>query len=566
MNRLTFKALQIFIFLMLSHALSAQKYEWTKTCGGNSYDYAESSTIDASGNIYTCGVFRDIVDFDPSSGVDNHTVNGNQDVYIQKLDSSGNFIWVKTFGGPDPDWIKSISVDSDGNVYTIGYFKGTLDLDPSSGVDNHTSNGSWDIFVQKLSPAGNFIWAKTFGGTNVDYGLGVAVDRNGSVYSTGSYSNSVDFDPSTGIDNHISNGESDVFIQKLDSSGNFQWAKTFGGTDGDLGAAITSDNIGNVYTTGNFTGIVDFDPSGSNIQTANGNTDVFIQKIDSSGNFVWVKTFGGADSDISSSITVDGNGNVFSAGNFSGTVDFDPAAGTYNQTSYGASDIYIQKLNSSGMYLWAKTVGGTNADFGFSIAVDTGGNAYTTGIFQGTIDLDPSADISSHASKGSSDVFILKLDQMGAFMWARTFGGTDGDLGQSISVDDIGNTFTTGSFASIIDGDPSTAIDNYTSNGSTDIFIHKLSYDPNPHSSVKTAFGSYIGIYPNPSDGHFTVDLGEKYRSINMRITDVTGRLIKSQEYSNAQILDLSIKEPKGVYILTLESEEHKAVIRLMLK
>jgi hypothetical protein len=282
-----------------------------------------------------------------------------------------------------------------------------------------------------------------FGGTDDDSGNAIAVDSIGNVYTTGTFIGTVDFDPGAGTANLVSAGSSDVFISKLDSSGNYVWAKRFGGTDSDEGFSITLDSSGNVYTTGIFRSTVDFDPGdGIANLTSAGNTDVFVSKLNSSGNLVWAKKFGGTSPDEGKSIAIDSTGNVYTTGTFRGTVDFDPGAGTANLVAAGGNsdiDVFISKLDTSGNYVWAKGFGGTDIDSGRSIAVDTNGNVYTTGIFRSTADFDPGAGTTNLTSAGGPDVFISKLDSSGNFVWAKRFGGTSGEYGVAIDLDSTGN-------------------------------------------------------------------------------------------------------------------------------
>ncbi|MEA3496366.1 MAG: SBBP repeat-containing protein, partial [Bacteroidota bacterium] len=322
--------------------------------------------------------------------------------------------WAKQIRGTYNDEGNSITTDAAGNVYTTGYFSGTADFDPGTGTTNLTSAGIYDIFIQKLDPAGNLLWVKKMGGTSNDYGSSITTDATGNVYTIGTFRYIVDFDPGDGTTNLISAGYSDIFIQKLDSAGNFLWAKQMGGTSHDYGSSITTDATGNVYTTGYFSGTADFDPgTGTTNLTSAGRDDIFIQKLDPAGNLLWVKKMGGTSHDDGYSITTDVAGNVYTTGSFIGTADFDPGAGTTNLTSAGYYDIFIQKLDSAGNLLWAKQMGGTDYDVGHSITTDATGNVYTTGQFKETVDFDPGTGTSNLTSAGYYDIFIQKLDSAG---------------------------------------------------------------------------------------------------------------------------------------------------------
>lgn len=191
--------------------------------------------------------------------------------------------WTKTFGGSLNDNSHSVSSDLSGNVYVAGTFKDTVDFDPGTGTDIHSSHGKHDVFVQKLDANGNFQWAKTFGSTESDYCHGITTDAANNVYITGIYQLSVDFDPSSGIDTITSNGQSDVFLHILDENGNYQGAKTFGGLSYDSGVVLAIDNSNNIFLSGVFSSnTVDFDPgNGVDTLSTNGSYDVFLMKLSS---------------------------------------------------------------------------------------------------------------------------------------------------------------------------------------------------------------------------------------------------------------------------------------------
>ena len=254
-------------------------------------------------------------------------------------------------------------------------------------------------------------WAKQMGGTSTDNGSSITVDGAGNVYTTDSFFETVDFDPGAGTFNLTSNGVFDIFISKLDAAGNFVWAKQMGGTESDGAQSMAVDDAGNVFTSGYFRGTADFDPGAGTFSfTSAGDSDVFISKLDASGNFVWAKQIGGIGFEDAVSIKVDPIvGNVFTAGGFTETVDFDPGAGTFNLTSNGALDIFISKLDGSGDFAWALQMGSTKNDDCLSISLDNAGNIHSTGYFEETVDFDPGTGSLDLTSTGGFDIFIQKL-------------------------------------------------------------------------------------------------------------------------------------------------------------
>jgi hypothetical protein len=416
------------IDIFISKSDSSGNFVWAKAIGGTGWDQGICTTIDPSGSgyVYTTGNFQGIVDFDPGAGIFNLTSIGPNDFFISKLDSSGNFIWAKQMGGTDAASSSSIAIAPSGSsdVYTTGSFYGTIDFDPGPGVFNLTSTGNSDIFISKLDSSGNFLWAKGMEGTGAisyDRGVSIAVDPagSGSLYTTGQFQETIDFDPGVGVFNLTSSGHSyDIYICKLDSSGNFLWAKQMGGTDSDWGQSVAIDPEGNsVYTIGTFEGTVDFDPGAGIFNlTSVGFLDTFISKLDSSGNFTWVKVIGGVSYEYGESITIDpaGSGDIYTTGTFQDTVDFDPGTGVFILTTGGIGDpdIYISKLDSSGNFVWAKSAGEYyHYEYSSSIALDASGNTYITGSFDGTSIAFGNITLMNADSNGTySDIFIAKLN------------------------------------------------------------------------------------------------------------------------------------------------------------
>jgi hypothetical protein len=232
-------------------------------------------------------VFRGTVDFDPGPGVDAHKSNGAGDIFLSKFNSNGEFQWARTWGGSYSDWSDGVAIYGNGNAYITGSFQDNVDFDPGSGVDEHTSNGNYDIFLSKFDSTGEFQWARTWGGVDGDAGWGTTIDGNGNVYITGCFSDIVDFDPGPGINEHTSNGGYyDIFLSKFDSDGEFQWARTWGGVYKDTGYGVAIDGSGNAYVVGWFNYTADFDPGPSiDLHTSNGEWDAFLSKFPPDGNW-----------------------------------------------------------------------------------------------------------------------------------------------------------------------------------------------------------------------------------------------------------------------------------------
>lgn len=330
--------------IFISKLDAAGNFVWAKKIGASDNDGGVSVAVDAIGNIYTSGFFRDTVDFDAGLGTFTLAAKGDYDTFITKLDATGNFIWAKAIGGIGLDFSYATAIDPLGNSYTAGWFDGTMDFDPGVGTFNLTSAGSSDIFIVKLNSAGNFVWAKAMGSPLVDNPNSIAIDKSGNVITTGSFSGIADFNPGSGTFTIAAVGANDVFISKLDGAGNFIWAKTIGGTNSDDGNSLTTDAFKNVYSTGNFVGTCDFDPGIASFNLNATGSGAYISKLDSAGNFVWAKIIDGTGTDGAYGLTLDNSGNIYTVGAFENTVDFDPNTGTSYLVSNGVTDIFIQKL------------------------------------------------------------------------------------------------------------------------------------------------------------------------------------------------------------------------------
>jgi hypothetical protein len=169
------------------------------------------------------------------------------------------------------------------------------------------------------------------------------------------------------------------------------WARTWGGSSDDWGYSVAVNGSGDEYVTGLFHG------------------GVFLSKFDSSGTFVWARTWSGS----SSGVAVDGSGNVYVTGIFSGTsVDFNPDPPPVDpHSSNGSWDVFLSRFDSSGTFVWARTWGGSDNDTGYDVAADGSGNVYVTGWFQGTsVDFDPDPTaVDLHSSNGAYDAFLSKF-------------------------------------------------------------------------------------------------------------------------------------------------------------
>jgi hypothetical protein len=324
---------------------------WAKSVGGSTNDIGQAIAVDASGSVYTTGLFHQTVDFDPGPEVFNLTGGNNEDIFVTKFDADGDFVWARVIvGTADNDAGTGIAVDAAGNVYVTGFFSGTVDFDPGQDLLNLTSAGGADVFLTKLNSDGDLLWARAMGGPGYDQGLAIALDAGGNAHITGRFVETSDFDPEAATFNLTSAGLNEAFVAKLDTDGKLLWAKSMGGVETDFGNAIAIDNEGNVHTCGLFSGIADFDP-GSNVSNlaSAGGWDIYVSKLDADGNYLWARNMGGASNDEGTGVALDASGNVLSTGYIGGgSADFDPSSGLFELNGGGVFSVFISKLNSYG--------------------------------------------------------------------------------------------------------------------------------------------------------------------------------------------------------------------------
>ncbi len=438
-------ATHFFVFIIDSNIYS-QEFQWAKSIGGEAIDQAEMIKVDQEENVYVVGFFMNTVDFDKGPMVYELTASGESDIFILKLDKLGNFIWARSMGGVKLDSPYSMDLDSDGNIYIVGEYADSVDFDPGPKAYFLKSTGNSDAFIVKLNKNGQFVWAKSWGGLFFDSASSICVDPSGNILIAGAFVSTVDFDSGPGVFNLISYGFSDGFITKIDPHGNFIWAKSLQGTSSfssitsDLNENIfATGTYENKVDFDPGAGIFQI--------VSKGKTDIFILKLNSKGEYVWAKSIGGNLVDNGSDIIISPLGNIYCVGRFSQIVDFDPGNQNYELHANGIYDMYILKLSSLGEFIWVKQIGGYDFIDASSIKLDVHENLYVCGQFGSRVDFDPGPDnyyLTSTLS--SSDNFILKLDINGKFNWASKFGGSDRDNALYIEITNDDFIYLVGSY------------------------------------------------------------------------------------------------------------------------
>jgi len=465
------------------------EFAWAASMGGRCHDEGRAITVDAAGNVYTTGYYQGTVDFDPGPGQFLMTPVNFHDVFVQKLDASGALVWARSIGGTGGQAANGIALDPWGNIVVTGWFQGTVDFDPGPASYFLTSTRGQDGFVLKLDPHGNFIWVQNTTGGGKVVSRAVAVTATGDIYTAGYFDSASIIDAATGAVLGYGSGDNDIFVKQLDPDGRLVWAQTLGGSGCDTAQGIALDDEGNVYVTGRFSGSVDFAPGhGSHILSAQNDSDIFVLKLDADGQFGWAAATSGADH-WSREIAVDHAGNVYTTGAFLGTADFDPGPSNHFLVSEGGYEAFVQKLDTHGNLIWARSLGGSASAIGWGLAVDAYQNVFVTGRYRNSKKFGAESAFFGRQPVGCQDAFLLKLDVDGELKWVHSAGGTGQTTALAVTVDDIGNVYATGGFTRTSDFAIGFGGDRHRSSCGRAIFVTKLS---DPESMAEEADDDFL--------------------------------------------------------------------------
>lgn len=385
---------------------------WTKVWGGSQIDNASAIAIDDSDNIYVAGTFSVSVDLDPGPGTDIHDcVNYAHDPFLSKFDTDGNYIWGVDWGGEKNDFVYGLGFDLYDNIIITGSFWINADFDPGINEVIHTAAGRNDAFLLVLDPNGEYIISYTWGGAGEDKCNGIIGDSNDNFYVTGDFEYTVDLNPTSGTFNVTSSGSSDIFLTKFNTSGQFVSAVKWGGTGQDIASGVGIDSSDFLYIAGSFENTVDFDPgAGVQQRSSNGDSDIYLSKLNNSLTFLWVRTWGGLGSDRCFDVMTLPSGDCYVTGSFVQSVDFDTSASEWYLSSNGFDDIFMSKFTGNGDFISAMSTGGTLSDRAYCVHADESQKVYLTGSYEGLNDFNPGKPVDDHLSNGYGDVFLMSLD------------------------------------------------------------------------------------------------------------------------------------------------------------
>lgn len=551
--------------------------------GSAGMEYGKASAVDADTNYINGSLFQNTINVNPN-GTTNLTAPGAPtEIALTKYNRLGQLIWAKSFGGTTTSEAPhGIDCDAAKNIYVTGYFGSTTtagslnaNFNPAGGGTVATQ-GNEDCFVAKYDQNGNYQWALGLGNTGAntqERAWDIATDANGNSYVVGGFHGTINFNPlGTAMNYTLPDTLAGLFVAKYNTNGICQWVVML---DAQCTSVFTEgyatcdlDANGNLYVAGNFRGSnINFNPLGtSTTLTSSGLTDMFIAKYNTTnGVLSWVKKIGAAAQDIVSpgSLRCDNNGNPYFTGRLSGTgtVDFDPSAGTTNITN---SALYLATYDTNGNLRYAVGMNSGTGDGGHRVSFDGNNDVYISGWMNGTATF---GTIPRTANSTTADVFIAKYNNnLSSCYWAFNFGGT-GSTANSIcaglSVDQENNAIITGQiYGTNADIDPSAATLNFSSVGNNDCFVIKYNSNGqlwvNDTTSTTTGineqFQSKLQIFPNPSTALINIQSASN-EQFTYNIFNSLGSIVSSGQCYNQ--VDVS-KLPIGTYLLILTDKNSR--------
>jgi len=530
----------VIIINILFIKLQAQNFEWAKREGSWAYDYGYGIAADPSGNIYVAGKYEMNANFSgtilPSYG--------NHDIYVAQYSSTGTLNWIKTAGGINGDYAESLFCDGT-SIYIAGEIEGygtTITFENSPIT--LTCKGFNDMFVAKYDLSGNLLWAKSAGGNYNDKAQGVTADNNGNVYVTGYFTDTANFSGTT----IYGNGNQDIYIAKYDVNGNFIWVHNAGSAGRDEAKSVKCDASGNIYITGMYSDGTTF--GSSILSSPNGYVNIFLAKYAPDGSLTWVKTAGSDYDDVGWSLAIDNAGKIYITGEFNAYALFDNIA----LTTTGQSNIFVACYDNAGNAQWAIGAGGPLIDRARGIGCD-GTNLYITGQFSLSANFGPY----SVTGSDSSEIFMARLSNAGNFEWVTTVGGPADSLellsyesGNAICAEATGNVYATGA---LLNGGVfgNTSFIPYSR---TDAFITKITQGISVNVSENK--NADITLYPNPSNGNFTLNLNNlSPQRKEITIINCLGQVIDKRTNESSAQLNINLStQKKGIYFIEIKTED----------
>jgi hypothetical protein len=572
------------LFVFLSATAQDLYLEWAAVMKGKENDYGRDIKVDKQGNVYSIGSFNTVVDLDPGKG--EHILRSEQwySVYVQKLNPNGELVWGKKVNGIYWGQGFSLDLDDEGNIYAVGSCRAFSNLNEQAGEGDRMRT----MFVLKLNPNGEQVWAKGFRTTIEVYAKGVAVGPEGNIHITGGFKGQTDFDPGSDEYSLLSEGMYDCFTLKLNPQGGISWARSLGSKRNDYGFDVDVDIDGNCYVTGAVEEQIHYDVRRGIVTTYHGSADMFVTKMDKHGDTEWIKTAGSQYSEQGTDIHIDKDNNVLVAGYFMDEVDLDPGPGVAMVSTkehpndwVESMDNFVLKLDPQGNHIWSKGFGGTYHDHPYCITTDHKGNVYTAGIFHKTVDFDPGPGVFEIQSAGQWEGFVQKLTSEGEFEWAFSNGSPGWDFMNGVDVDSLGYVYTTGYFTKKVDLDPNEEKTYFKRARRADAFVQKIRpfelapieepvekvTQPESTSQSSESQSPQVTVFPNPASTAVQLSFLKQHKKVELKLIDSSGKVVMSSTTEDVSKVVLDLREiASGHYVIDYKLDGHHASQQLVVE
>ncbi len=466
--------------------------------------------------------------------------------------------------------IHSMVQSNDGNLLVVGSFKGTrIDFDPGAGTEFRDSPDSKNAFIASYTPSNQLNWVQTIGGeANLKF-TDIAVNATGLIFVCGSASGTtIDLDPGAVDTNHqLPENTTGMAVGCYSRTGTYRWGFIIPAEyNWELQSSISPNKIqldqkGNIFIAGSFqTTYMDLDPElgvnsySTTISESQYNDDAFLVKYTQNGNYLWSTAVQSLDTDNGRSVTIDGEGNAYLTGAFSGDhTNFSSGTGSVTLSSSGEKDIFISKYDASGNLLWAKKMGGTESELGQDIKLDPDTNIYIAGNFKGTVDMDPDTANSSIISRGNFDCFLAKYNNKGTLVYAKSFGSDEADQVYQMSINSSNEIYLTGYYKARAanDFDPNEGVKELVTdptNSNNFLFVSSFTSDGNLNwstSGISTQgiYGSSVLTLKSGATklgGHFSGSFGS--------VTTIGDNLYNIEDTGKAGVFLASVSVYTGIF------------------
>ncbi len=457
MNKLTLLILALLVVTMANtiDAQIAPAYNWITTASGPQEEVPYGIATDKYGdNVYLTGKFQS-KPLNMGNGI-TITHTGTKDYFVAKYNHEGVCQWAHEGGNAVTTEGRDVIVDNYGNVIVTGALYGTSVF----GGITLIGSGNWDVVTVKYDSLGNVLWAKKGSSYRQDRGNSITIDADGNYlvagYFGGTNTDTVNFNgyKLTGY------GDRDPFIAKYTPAGDLLWVKAAGSSEGSEEAwGVITDANNNVYVTGMFKGTANF---GTFQAVSEGGQDCFVTKLNSNGDFLWVKSFGGPGNDAASDIDLLGGNQLIIGGYYTDTVYVNGSMIVGN----GDEESFVAKYDLNGNYVDFGSFGSNGADRLFSLNASKTNNIFVGGIFYDTLTVLGT----TYVSAGVRDLYVAELNSDFTFKWFKTAGGTDNDYCTDTDIDSIGNVYITGNFNLTANFDGQ----SITSTGDDELYLAKI--------------------------------------------------------------------------------------------